>query len=550
MNSLVAADVDGDGLADIIAVGDGDEVQMAMYRGDAVGLDKHTTLPSVRYTQPTFLDAHGTLNTDYLGYSADTLSLFRNTNGSFAATPLNFDGRPCQLAQTHSNAFIDLNGDCLADVFLLCSDSSSGHSPPTSFQIWLNNASTNTFTLHSQTSLPPNSGLVTFADFNRDGTIDMVFPSCGRVDASGVGHDCHINVWFNTQIPLCVDRRSVDALLHPSLLNSDHCRNPADLCVADDTFVLDGKDALAVSVDTLTSHRATLKMADRTLHDQPLLLRLGDYNLDSFPDILAVMRYEDGSDRGVIVENVPLHGNRSLEIREDAKYSALHNITDVRAVSWLDIDDDGTLDIMVQRQSPENRVTFIQNNIPNDAFFIKTLLLNGACDIYCVNATNEKDRYKAFGANLIGGSYKFTILDTYGKRHAAQFTQVPTTAFDALYTPYSFMGLGRTNNYIENLHVGSTFKNGDENRNSTAHTINFEGIIPNAQVVITPSTQQHSWHIEMYLKKNKWVPFVAIVVSTLCLILGGVVFALHIHEKKEDEIERKKESHHINFQAL
>ncbi|TIA87048.1 hypothetical protein E3P81_04076 [Wallemia ichthyophaga] len=586
LDSLIPTDIDGDGLIDLIAVGspDDNQIKMSLYPGHGDGFDTHSPLPSIRYTQPTFLDAYGDLSPDYIGYAyADdantdtgTLSLFRNHNGSLSSSPLNFDGQPCKLTQKHSNAFIDLDGDCLADVFLLCDESTDKDNKDTAFQIWRNNPSNNTFTLHSHTPLPPNSGLVTFADFNRDGTLDMVFPSCASVDGNGVGRECHINVWFNKQMPLCVDSRSFDALLHPSLFskNGDHtrCRNPSDLCVADEKFVLDSTNALSVSVDELTKGNATLRMewlSEANAHSQPLLLRLGDYNLDSFPDILALLHYDDGSDRGAILENTAVSdgqvteaGGRTIELRDGSKYAALHNITDARVVSWLDIDDDGTLDVMVQRQ---HGLTFIQNNMPNDAFFLKTLLLNGVCDTYCQDVRLYDDThggdgegegdtalykpFKPFGAALLGGSYKLTILDTAGRRHAAQFAQVPSTASDALYTPYSFTGVGRTNNYIENLHVGSTFKDTSQTLDNS-HKVNFEGIIPNAQVVITPKTNEHSWHIEMYLKKNKWVPFVAIVVSTLCLILGAVVFALHVHEKKEDQVERRKESHHINFQAL
>ena len=133
-----------------------------------------------------------------------------------------------------------------------------------------------------------------------------------------------------------------------------------------------------------------------------------------------------------------------------------------------------------------------------------------------------------------------------GNRRAAQIAQLPQTAFEALQTPYAFIGLGRTNNYVENLLVGSTLKNDDQEFFN-----NFEGIIPNAQVIITPSTKERkSWHIELYLHPGEWIPFVSLVVAITACILATTVFILHLHEKKEDEIERRKESHHINFQAL
>src|SRR5882672_7445911 len=57
-----------------------------------------------------------------------------------------------------------------------------------------------------------------------------------------------------------------------------------------------------------------------------------------------------------------------------------------------------------------------------------------------------------------------------------QVAQLPQTSYHSLQTPYSFFGLGRTNNYIENLFVGST-------KHTTQHFINMEGVIPNSKVV-------------------------------------------------------------------
>lgn len=71
----------------------------------------------------------------------------------------------CKIAQTHSNAFVDLNGDCLADLFVVCSATKSSN--PQTFQIWLNDPKTNKFTLHSEQNLPKGAGQITFADFGK-----------------------------------------------------------------------------------------------------------------------------------------------------------------------------------------------------------------------------------------------------------------------------------------------------------------------------------------------------------------------------------------------
>lgn len=103
--------------------------------------------------------------------------------------------------------------------------------------------------------------------------------------------------------------------------------------------------------------------------------------------------------------------------------------------------------------------------------------------------------------------------------------QLPQTAYQALLTPYSFFGLGRTNNYIENLFVGSTKK-------SSEHFLNMEGVIPNSKVVIyPPTTDDGSWHRELYLRPGAWIPWVTLTVIVLVILLACVVFMFHLNER-------------------
>jgi integrin alpha FG-GAP repeat containing protein 1 len=148
-----------------------------------------------------------------------------------------------------------------------------------------------------------------------------------------------------------------------------------------------------------------------------------------------------------------------------------------------------------------------------------------------------------FGVSYSGASYKYTVLDTSGRRSAAQVGQLPQTSYHALLTPYSFFGLGRTNNYIENLFVGST-------KHTQEHFINMEGVIPNSRVVIHPALDDGTWRRELFLRPGAWVPWVTLTVVVTTVILAAIVFVLHLNEKREDELERRRASHHINFDAL
>ena len=105
--------------------------------------------------------------------------------------------------------------------------------------------------------------------------------------------------------------------------------------------------------------------------------------------------------------------------------------------------------------------------------------------------------------------------------------QLPQTAYQSLLTPYSFIGLGRTNNYIENFFVGST-------KHHKEHFINIEGVIPNSKVVIVPpsdGSQMTDWKKELYLRPGDWIPLVTLTVTIATVLLAVIVLVLHLNEK-------------------
>lgn len=137
---------------------------------------------------------------------------------------------PCEFPSPHSNAFVDLNGDCLADVFLMC-DRGNGRR---SFQIWLNDKASATFTKGPRGDLPDGTRTVAFADMDRDGTTDMLITACDVHNDK----ECDIYVAYNDQIPLCANslKRSSRAEHEEDEDVPLGCRDPEDLCVADDDF--------------------------------------------------------------------------------------------------------------------------------------------------------------------------------------------------------------------------------------------------------------------------------------------------------------------------
>ncbi|KAF7298495.1 hypothetical protein MKEN_01374600 [Mycena kentingensis (nom. inval.)] len=494
------------------------------------------SIPASTLSQPIPIDVDGDMRIDLLGMtpSSQGLQVWLNVwNASDAHSPLfkvgdsTFKGTQCKPANPHSNAVVDFDGDCLADVFLLCDDGS--------YQIWVNNKGAG-FSLALRGSMPAGVQSVAFADIDRDGTNDMIFTTCSSVSSSsGVGSDCAVNIAYNKQRPLC---KGIGANK-----DTDKCRPPEELCTADNAFTFDLSNKpendyfTRIPFDSIFPKSSLLVMDVTQAPSVPVSFKLGDTNLDGFPDLLFVVA--SGQDHTPkMVLSTPC-GSGAVGCSHGRGWSVatkgtevLDGIKDARGVAFLDLDEDGSLDILVQRTGAlgQGNVQFVQNNFYYDAFFLKAIVLNGACGSGWCYGPNGTERYHPFGVSYSGASYKYTVLDTKGGRHAAQVAQLPQTSYQSLQTPYSFFGLGRTNNYIENLF----------------------GVIPNSKLVILPPSREgDAWKRELFLRPGEWTPFVTLTAAVGTLLLLSVIWlVLHLNEKREDELERRRASHHINFDAL
>lgn len=571
--NVVPGDFTHDGKLDILIMSADtwrDTLNMAVYTGNHDGTfdTEPISVPASTLSQPIPLDVNGDMKIDLLGVptvrrgSSTPLQVWENHwNTSNTKAPLfeltdpQFKGSQCTLASPHSNAVIDLNGDCLADVFLVCDEGSGKRS----FQIWVNNKDSG-FTLAQYEPLPSGVQAISFADVDRDGSVDMVFTTCSHVSSSsGVGSGCMLNIAYNKQLPVCSSTTSSSVNKQGERI----CRSPVDLCIADPEFHYNlstsrENDAFVqLSIDTLlNSPSSSILVTDTTFSPSiPLPVRLGDTDLDGFPDLLFVAATSDGHTPKLLVSEPCArglpgcdeygHGRRGFRLVQKGTES-LEAIKDARGVTLLDLDEDGTLDILVQRTGTqgEGTISFIHNNFYYDAFFLKAIVLNGACNSGWCSSPNSSN-YLPIGVSYSGASFKYTVLDTDGRRSAAQVGQLPQSSYHSLHTPYAFLGLGRTNNYIENLFVGST-------KHIKEHFINMEGVIPNSRVVIhpPPGKDDGSWKRELYLRPGEWIPWVTLTIVITTTILAAIVFVLHLNDKREDELERRRISHHINFDAL
>ncbi|KAI7897751.1 uncharacterized protein BX663DRAFT_481196 [Cokeromyces recurvatus] len=553
ITNVVPGDYNYDGKLDVLLMGEQNpennpthEIKMQIYIGNGNDTFEQEAikLPSAYNALPIVLDVNGDMKTDILGYaentnklsvwineastmSNDTTSLYNLTS----ASPF-FDEKvtdKCVWANPHSNAFVDLNGDCLADLIFVCTKMSGTQS----LQIWTNDRQQG-FVLHQEAQLPTGAGPLSFGDIDGDGSIDIVFPVCKN-------DICTIHVVYNQQIGLCQNQ------------NDKLCRKAQNLCVADHNFKFDftrpnSENYVVFDLDSVLLDAGEIILTNDNggfRGKLPVPIHIGDYNLDGYPDVLVTTTERVILLKSVLctlelcTSNAKASSRRSFEVVTTGA-EILNQLSNPSQATFFDIDEDGTLDILVlqniQGKDAGRLPNFIVNNYFNDAFFLKGLVSNGAEDL------------TAYGVSYPGASLKFTVLDTSGVKRSHQVSQLSQSAYMSLLTPYCLFGLGRTNNYVEELFAGVS-------RHQHKNYFFYEGVIPNSQLVFLPYQPDHiqdssSWKVELYIKPADYVPWVLAVLVAASIILGIVVVVLRIVEKREDEMERRKALHIINFDAL
>lgn len=196
VTNVVPGDYNYDGRLDLLVMGganpggwwgDDETVQMQVFlqRNDGsfcqsfpASMPGLTSAPADPYAvnsstlaQPIPFDATGDMRTDLLGFSPSTSApqlwnnVWESSNGTevfaMSAPPLDLAQFDCKFPSPHFNAFVDLDGDCLADLFLTCQ---SGTSPDDlSYQIWINDKQGG-FKLSRKGDLPRGTKSVGFAD--------------------------------------------------------------------------------------------------------------------------------------------------------------------------------------------------------------------------------------------------------------------------------------------------------------------------------------------------------------------------------------------------
>uniref|UniRef100_A0A8B9G9M4 Integrin alpha FG-GAP repeat containing 1 n=1 Tax=Amazona collaria TaxID=241587 RepID=A0A8B9G9M4_9PSIT len=499
ITSVVPGDYDGDSQMDVLLTTQAqnhgrDELSVFIFWGhnQTLDLNHKTMLNKTFHDEPLVMDFNGDLIPDIFGVTSDSSKpqILIGGNLSWHAAL----ETQSKMYIPHSHAFIDLNHDFTADLFLTTLPNSEN----IQFETWVNKSC-------------------------------MVFLFCFVFSVTdGDGQSEHL-------LPVCEDTTCQKSAIYLTKLGMDQW-----IPVLQD---FRNKETLWGFVPYRSDKSSTETSFPITLH-------IGDYNMDGYPDALAILKNTSGSNQqAFLLENVPCNNISCKSVHRMFKVfwelSDLNQIKDAVVATFFDIYEDGILDIIVLSKGYSNRdfaIHTLKNNFEADAYFVKVIVLSGLCSNDCPR------KITPFGVNQPGPYIMYTTVDANGYLKNGSAGQLSQSAHYALQLPYNVLGLGRSANFLDHLYVGIPRPLGEK----SARKQEWTAIIPNSQLIVIPYPHNvpRSWSAKLYLTPSNIVLLTAIALIGVCVFILAIIGILHWQEKKADDREKRQEAHRFHFDAM
>ncbi|XP_014670356.1 PREDICTED: T-cell immunomodulatory protein-like [Priapulus caudatus] len=516
--SVVPGDFDGDSKMDVLVTlvpehhqTKNPPVNVSIYWGNLISIDGNPMkLEDQLRDQPLVMDYDADMIPDLYGEKSTggRFHWIYRTRSKFVAEHIkNSTLHTHPLTFPHSCAFVDLNSDFTADLFVTTMDGDKYI-----FEVWYNMNGVLSFQYNYSFDASvhyDHVGQSSFADIDGDGNLEHILPVCG--------------------LAFCKD----SAIYVFSFANLSWTPLVSEFNK--------GKEAWGFARPT---ERSTGGMT----------LRFGDFNLDGYPDAVTILQSEiDGElvQRAVLLLNVECSSSvskcqpvgRTLEVQWDM--NPLISIDRPVLVAFYDIYEDGVLDILVaNHQSSEDKPAQLHallNVLTEDACFLKVIVLSGMCRD-CLPG------YKVpYGVNQAGPVIKYDTRRPDGSLQTSRATQLSQSAHFALQLPYTVFGLGQTPNFVDTIRVGIPHPQGEDVRQHEWTTI-----IPNSQVIIIPHPNSNAeyWVIKLFVTPSELVLITGALLLGICGFIAGIIGVLHWREKVADRKERLQEAHRFHFDAM
>ncbi|XP_005091341.1 T-cell immunomodulatory protein [Aplysia californica] len=518
ITSVVPGDFNSDSQMDVLVTRkpkqDSTEVTVEIYPGNGAAAEKPLTLTETFRDQPVVIDWNGDMIPDLFGETADgrrAVWIFVK-NGSYAMEYVTngTEGKLPQLRVPQSSAFLDLDGDLTAD---LCAVSSVGGQ--VSFEFWLNQAGNLTWvkSISAPASLK-HVGQASFVDFNGNHETNIVLPGCLDEECK----EAAIFVWTNNKYT----EGASGGKWHRLDVNFKPDENHQ------------------------TSFEKTINPTSWL--SLPIMLRMGDFNHDGYPDAVAVLKETHAGSTNMssfLMYNERCGTDKCEGFSRTLSIDygqPLHKHKPVIA-AFFDLMENGALDILLSEVTGDNRVFIraIEQDFNGDASFLKVLVVSGLCHSDCPND------HQPYGVNQVGPTAKFESTNPSGGEQIGIASQLTQSAYFSLQLPFMLFGLGRTPNFVDELEVGIPYPSGQSPRRHSWSTI-----IPNSHVIVVPYpvSSPGSWKHELYITPSRLVLLTGVSLLGTCAFIAIIVGLLQWRERMEDKREKLQEAQRFHFDAM
>lgn len=507
ITSVVPGDFDGDAFMDLMITTKGkddDKLHVYINWGGSEYLNcTDEKEPLIKMLgEPVALDYNKDMIIDLFGLSTKkerTFWIFNRERKKPWHILMNSTDHDTELQIPHAHAYLDLNDDFTADLFI---------QTKTGFEVW-HGLEQEGFNYSHDVNLPTGQnyivGQTLFLDVELKGNMNQI-------------------------LPICFDAK---------------CLNSSILVYANDAY----HDLHVNLNDEQTNKKWRFIVPDtKQLYVNTITLRGGDFNLDGYPDLLVTLTPLDSNNdqpQTFFMENVPCDTacnslSRTFKVRWRA-FAPFSNGTVVGA--FYDFYQDGILDVIfVEKIDKKYRPVAFRNTLDYDANFVKVIVLTGL--------TNSRDptkktalgrKKRTYGTNLPGPRIAYYTTTQDGDIQHGSSVQIPQSAYNSLHLPYTIFGLGRTPNFVDSLTVGLS------NR-----TRSWTQLIPNSQMIVVPWPPEEpaKWKAQLFVTPSKLILMSVIALGGTCIVIMLIILVLYIKEKREDKLEKLQEAHRFHFDAM
>ena len=420
----------------------------------------------------------------------------------------------------NTNAFVDIDGDCINDIIISSYDPKNKNQRK--LEIWkgvveneeIKYCLSNLNAYNVDSSL----GLFTVVDVDRNALPDLVFPI---LDSSPP----QILVSYNI-LPIAYD------------WTSDFCSDHTPI-----NFNKSPKEKISKIFDDFKIGSSTKNNYIINIHDNknykfysentdfPLFLRFTDVNQDSYPDFVTIFYDKSTKTKKLIIylskeiENEENNERRIFSQKEIYDLSSNFDSKnyELAVASFFDFEDNRKMDLIL---SDINGNTLgLYNNYVYDTYTLKSVLVSKTNCYFCTE---------------YGSSQRFITTNINGARRMDLSLQSPQISSPGILSlTFAYLGIGRSNNYIENFHIISGNSNNRDDNDKT-----YTPVIPNSQLIIYHDNinggNKTTWQVDLVVKPTKNLYQLIIVIIIVIIILTFFAFRLQMKEREEDYIENKE----------